>query len=446
MANSRRPRAGVQSIVVYNDQDVGGQWIPLRLEVGSWVTLKPASTGPWARDSRRQGEESNAGAYKARIVEFQWSYSTVRGKVVMKLESVLVRHAYERRQIHLDPVVSATEPRACNYLYASYWEDWVPPTSILDVILVLHHEVGEATRNGRGYKDLRADGTFYLRAVYVPRSGNQLYGTLEALPLPELTDSEWPLPDMHTSEFFRRKLAVDIAAAMKGSTGSRAVHVHWFMPVHVMVDLFACADSVRKTRSMYIFNNPSEELLSSLMSLGWDVKYEKGRDVLKCVVSHDSIKFRYHLGRQMLYVNYQYLRYRCVEGDAWTAIDQAVAVEMVRTSVILGESLLPAIEVGRTWPVSHLRNEISIILSRDSLPEEYDLVIQRPGQPDTKVQSQVQLVGNGHCSINQRLYVQKALLNLILHANVVQLNGRHEKMTLIGAVLADHGQFKMVVV
>lgn len=278
----------------------------------------------------------------------------------------------------------------------------------------------------------------------MPRSGNQLYGSLEALPLPELTDSEWPLPDMHTSEVFRRKLAVDIAAAMKGSTGSSAVHVQWFMPVHVMVDLFASADSVRKTRSMYIFNEPSEELLCSLMDLGWDVKYEKGRDVLKCVVSHESIKFRYHLGRQMLYVNYQYVRFRCVEGDAWTAIDQAVAVEMVRTTVIFGESLLPAIEVGRTWPVSHLRNEIAIILSRDSLPEEYDLVIQRPGQPDTKVQSQAELVVNGHCNINQRLYVQRAQLNLTLCSIVVQINGRHEKVTLIGAVLADNGQFKIV--
>ena len=59
----------------------------------------------------------------------------------------------------------------------------------------------------------------------MPRSGNELYGSLETLPLPELIDSEWPLPDMHTSEVFRRKLAVDIAAAMKGGTCSNAIHV-----------------------------------------------------------------------------------------------------------------------------------------------------------------------------------------------------------------------------
>lgn len=81
------------------------------------------------------------------------------------------------------------------------------------------------------------------------------------------------------------------------------------------------------------------------------------------------------------------MRYRRVEGQTWIAIDQAIVVEMVRTIVIFGDTLLPAIEVGRTWPVSHIRNEISIILSRDSLPEEYDLVIQRPGHPDAKVRA-----------------------------------------------------------
>lgn len=61
------------------------------------MTLKPASTGPWARDSRRHGDENNAGAWKARIVQFDWSYSTVREKVVMILKSILVRQTYERR-------------------------------------------------------------------------------------------------------------------------------------------------------------------------------------------------------------------------------------------------------------------------------------------------------------------------------------------------------------
>ena len=118
---------------------------------------------------------------------------------------------------------------------------------MLDVILVLHHVVGEATCSGRDYKDLLDHGIFYLRAVYVPPSGSELYGSLEPLLLPELTDPDWPIPDMFTLEAFRRKMADDIAAAMKGSTGSFMAHVQWFMPIHVMVDLFTCAADSRRT-------------------------------------------------------------------------------------------------------------------------------------------------------------------------------------------------------
>ena len=204
----------------------------------------------------------------------------------------------------------ANEPRTCNYLYASFWEDWVPTTFVLDVVLVLHHELDELTRNGISHRKLMENGTFYLRGVYVPCSGTELYGNLELLLLPALTDPNWPIPDMHTSEGFRRKLAVDIAASMKGGTGSRVVHVHWFMPCHVMADLFACAESIRCTPTMYLFINPSTDLLSSLMDPGWDEKYQTGQDIIKCVVSRESLTFRYHLARQILYANFQYTRFR----------------------------------------------------------------------------------------------------------------------------------------
>jgi hypothetical protein len=57
---------------------------------------------------------------------------------------------------------------------------------MLDIILMLHHEVGEATCYGRGYKELLDNSTFYLWAVYMPRSGAELYGSLEPLSLPKL--------------------------------------------------------------------------------------------------------------------------------------------------------------------------------------------------------------------------------------------------------------------
>jgi len=58
---------------------------------------------------------------------------------------------------------------------------------ILDVIFVLHHEVGKTTRNKREHKELLKDGIFYLQAMYIPQLGNELYDNLEMLPLPKLT-------------------------------------------------------------------------------------------------------------------------------------------------------------------------------------------------------------------------------------------------------------------
>ena len=60
---------------------------------------------------------------------------------------------------------------------------------------MLHHELGELIRNGISYRELMENGTFYLRGVYVPRSGTKLYGNLELLPLLAVTDPDWPIPD-----------------------------------------------------------------------------------------------------------------------------------------------------------------------------------------------------------------------------------------------------------
>ena len=43
-------------------------------------------------------------------------------------------------------------------------------------------------------------------------------------------------------------------------------------------------------------------------------------------------------------------------------IDQAVVVETVNIRIFFDGALLPQVEVGKSWPVSHLRNEISILL------------------------------------------------------------------------------------
>ena len=87
----RQPWSEVQLTVIYNDQDESGHWIPIRLEIRSWVTLQPTLIGPWTRDACRHGGATNAGAWKAEIRRFSWR---VDGRSVLHLDSVLVYHAY----------------------------------------------------------------------------------------------------------------------------------------------------------------------------------------------------------------------------------------------------------------------------------------------------------------------------------------------------------------
>ena len=163
---------------------------------------------------------------------------------------------------------------------------------LLDIILVLHHEVGEATRNKSLHHDLMDTGTFYLRAVYVPPARVELYGQLEPILLPALDNSAWPIPEIQILEAFRYKLATDFATGMKPLTRSANTHIHWFMPIHIMVDLFPIAtEDVRRTTTMYIFQHPSPDLLNDVMDSSWKEKLVVGHDITKCVVYGASIIF-----------------------------------------------------------------------------------------------------------------------------------------------------------
>jgi hypothetical protein len=58
-------------------------------------------------------------------------------------------------------------------VYASYFEDWVDPLSLLGVIVVLHTEIGEAQRNGRAHSDLLENGIFFVvTPMFLPPQGN----------------------------------------------------------------------------------------------------------------------------------------------------------------------------------------------------------------------------------------------------------------------------------
>lgn len=119
-ARMDKPVEEVHAVVLYNNLDDRGNYVPLRVEIGSWVTLRAAVRGPWSRDARIHGPDSFAGAWKAQILGFRFKAMARRGRDVLKLDAIKVRHAYQRRQLLLDPATAAREPRGCNLLYQSY--------------------------------------------------------------------------------------------------------------------------------------------------------------------------------------------------------------------------------------------------------------------------------------------------------------------------------------
>lgn len=94
MDAANQPDAEAHSVVLFNDQDGDGRWIPLRVEIGSWVTLKAAERGPCARDARTHDADSFAGAWKAQILQFRWHLVNRLSRQVLELDVLKVRHAY----------------------------------------------------------------------------------------------------------------------------------------------------------------------------------------------------------------------------------------------------------------------------------------------------------------------------------------------------------------
>lgn len=257
-------------------------------------------------------------------------------------------------------------------LYPSIYEDWVHPSSLTGVLYVLHADIGEPSRNGRSHKELLHDSLFYYNAMYYPRVGNQKYGRLEPIPLPAFNDPSWPLPDMYTTEAFRARMRADFQFSMKHDMGSRQTHLQWFLPVPVMVDLFAVASSIHRTPTLFVFKNVSKELLASLMDNGWDSKVIHGMDKIKCEVDHKSIVFRFHISRSTLYTNFQYNRQRFISGK-WILIDQVGPVNIIELQYEFG-TVQGVIEAGQDWLLSNVRQELTFTLGLTDL-EDFNFYI-----------------------------------------------------------------------
>lgn len=247
----------------------------------------------------------------------------------------------------------------------------------------MHADIGEAQRGVRTHRELLNESIFFYNAMYHPRLGQERYGRLTAIDLPPFEDPEWSLPDMATTEAFRAHLRLDFLASMKAQTGSRATHLQWFMPVHVMVDLFSVANNIKKTPAYFIFKRPSDDLLSSLMDSGWDTKIMVGDDVIRCTVDHSSVIFKFHIGRSVLYSSFQFNRERLFNGCQWEMMDQAGDIEVVKILCDFGQSS-SELEVGKTWTFSNIREEIKVAFGPD-IPHEFTLWISSNGHTREKV-------------------------------------------------------------
>jgi len=163
--------------------------------------------------------------------------------------------------------------------------NWVDPKSVLDLIVVQHADIGEVGRGSRSHRDLLHDGIFFYNAMYIPKKKNGAFGIVEPISLPAFDDPTWPVPDMASSEAFRAKLRFDFQTSMKPTTGSRATHLQWFMPIGILVDLFAPGSNcMHKTPTMFVWRSLSKPLIESLMDSGWDEKVTIGLDAIRCIV------------------------------------------------------------------------------------------------------------------------------------------------------------------
>jgi hypothetical protein len=281
----------------------------------------------------------------------------------------------------------------CNYrfeflgadLYPSQYENWVSSKSILGVISVVHADVSEPGRGSRTHKELLHDGLFLYNAEYHPRKKHEQYGRLSPLPLPLFDDPAWPLPDMSTTEAFKARMRSDFLTSMKPQSGSKATHLQWFMPFHVMVDLFSVASNMHRTTTFFVFKEVTHNLMASLMDSGWDSKISVGDDVIKCSIDQQSLTFRFHVGRSTLYANFRYNRERLISGSQWEMIDQASPIQVLRIECEFG-TWSDELKVGRNWTLANVREEIVVTLGL-AAPLDFVLWIINDEQTSEKVQA-----------------------------------------------------------
>ena len=95
--------------------------------------------------------------------------------------------------------------------------------------------------------------------------------------------------------------------------------------------------------------------------------------MVRCTINLQSITFRFHIARSILYTNFQFNRERYLTTTRWQPIDQVGWVDIVTVSCEYGD-WKSKIEVGRDWQLTNLRQEVIIAIGVDC-PDEFVLWI-----------------------------------------------------------------------
>lgn len=121
-------------------------------------------------------------------------------------------------------------------------------------------------------------------------------------------------------------------------------------------------------------------LCSSTVSSPAFVANMRFKSALTFVVQH-----RYHVGRSTLYTNFKYGRERLgQDGVSWQQIDQVQEEDLVVLRCFFAGVTVARFEVGKTWPLSHIRREVCITLG-DVVPEDFRFRVCQPSLPDVNI-------------------------------------------------------------
>ena len=90
MANSRRPQSSIESIKVFNSDNVDdGSWIPCTLSIGSWVMMQTKK--------RKSSNTANEylDLYKGHVKDFKFC------PTINRMKEVLIEHAFHHRELRV---------------------------------------------------------------------------------------------------------------------------------------------------------------------------------------------------------------------------------------------------------------------------------------------------------------------------------------------------------